>query len=414
MESLVGKIIVSEFVTISQLDRLFLEMSASEQANLAIYCVGLQESTNPEIREFGLARAANIQEKEIIHCFSALFELKKSHQQAVRDLVSDLFDRISSAGLVSQLGELIDLVRSPYSFVRGEAAKLLNKIDSISLIGEFDYLVKLEDDSDSDVRGTANVLILKIINAWPLEEKVKHYNFAVKIQKSHYEEFQLAGNLLALQIIETWEPERQRELLTYFIKLTQSDSFEISELAASLALKVLSGLSKMEHFRYLDYLTSFNYYGNKVLRRAFRHLALMTLNFLDEECLPKFALFLLQCLEGRDPKDRTIAWKLLLEINPNKLPVQDLIDCQASGLHRVRRASKKLVNKINEETLVKNLEIFLNAQKSTDRDVRYMGSRLATKISLKLLSTRKDVIESHARSKDPMVADLAECLLYLI
>lgn len=356
-------------------------------------------------------------EAQIITNLKPLVEGKASDSQVIRDLIGKILDRVSSENLSTHLPLLIQLIRSPFYFVESEAERLLGKIESAHLLKHFNFLQTLVDDGDKDVRKIVKTLILKIAVAWSLDEKINRYDFAVQLQsQTNCQKAQEVGNLLVLEVMTTWETERLKEHLPFLIKCTsiEHNDFVTSEIAAGLALKVFLASDSSTRIINVSYLASFNYYGNKVLRREFRHLALLTIEELDKEYLPSFALFFFQCLEAKSRKDRTMAWQYLLQIDPNVLPIQDLLNCQACGLGRVRRASKKLSSRISEEVLAQNLKLFLNAQSSEDRDIRNLASRLATSINVIRLRQERALIESYKNARGLYTRDLVDCLLYLI
>jgi hypothetical protein len=403
--------------TLLQLQILFAETLQANKAKLPLYCIKLQESLNPEFCEFGVQEAEKLTEAQIIINLVPLVEAKGSHCQAKRDLTGKILNRISSEELGTHLLKLIKLVRSPVYFVEMEAERLLAKIKPEHLFEHFEYLQTLLDDGDKDVRKMAKTLILKTAVAWPLEKKIKYYDFAVQLKnRTDCKKAQAVGNLLTLQVMTTWKTSELKPHLSFLMQCTNTETndFVVSEIAASLALQVFFVSDLPTRITNVGYLASFNYYGNKVLRREFRHLALLTIKELDEKDLPNFALFFFQCLEAKSHEDRTLAWQYLLQIDPNALPITDLINCQACGLFRVRRASKKLGLRISTEVLAQNLEVLLNAQNSEDPDVRGFACRLATSIPIVRLRQERTFLEKYKKARSPYVKDLAECLLFLI
>lgn len=369
------------------------------------------------IEQILTVESTTLTEAQIITNLMPLVEAKSSDSQVIRDRVGKILDRVSSAGLSTHLPLLIQLVRSPFYFVETEAERLLTKIEPVHLFKHFNFLQTLVDDGDKDIRKVVKTLILKIAVAWSIDEKIERYDFAVQLQnQTNCKKAQEVGNLLVLQVMTTWETEKLKPHLSFLMQCTsiETNEFATSEIAAGLALKVFLVSDSSTRIINVGYLASFNYYGNKVLRREFRHLALLTINELDKEYLPGFALFFFQCLEAKNRKDRTLAWQYLLQINPNVLPIKDLLDCQACGLGRVRRASKKLGFRISTEVLAQNLKLFLDAQSSEDPDIRNFACRLATLIPVLRLRSERALIESYKNARGPYTRDLVECLLFLI
>jgi len=405
------------FDTILQLQNYFAEMSAKEQA---IYCVILQESNNQDFCQFGLNMAKNVTEEQIIANFVPLIELKASCCQAVRDLTGNLLDRVPANKLAERFFDLIDTLHSPFYFIREESLLLLNKIKPESLVDQFEYLRKLEKleevEGNFDIIRMAKSLLLKIVKVWNIDQKVENYNYAVELQTSTDKEAKSVGSLLVLQVMETWETEKLKTFLLFFIGHTDTEKneFEVSEIASFLALKVLLASDMATRIINLNYITGFNYYCNKIIRGLFRSFALETMAFIDEEYLPNYALFLLQCLECKSKFDRKTAREFLKKINPDQLPVEDLLYFQASSLWRVRWACKKFAHKISEDILFDNLEIFIDLQKSVTPSIRHLASQLAASISVERLRLKKDLLQDCTKSRDVFVVDLAEALLYLI
>lgn len=388
------------------------DVTSTESSLLnVIEIVRLQESDQQEVRDLGIAEAKGITDLQIYDNFLPLVELKNSTSQEVRDLTGQLLDRLSSKQLAHKIMPLIGFVTDKCFFVSHEAKTLIDKIEPAHLSGLFDYFVKLSGDSDYDLKRMAENLIVKIIPALSLEEKAKQYNYLYSLVWSHKEAIRDTSIKATLEVMETWKDEDLKKHLPEFLVWTAFDSCEISELAASLAFRVLASASLSERLDNLEYMTSFNFCGNKVIRREFRHLALQTIGqAADKELYAKFSLFFLQNLEGKSKEDRTASWKFLLQIEPDQLPIQDLLYCQASGLHRMRHASKKLAYRVSEAVLAQNLETFLYSQNSVSENVRDLAVRLAVKISKDHLREQLPVIKKFSKSGQIYIQDLASCL----
>lgn len=397
------------------------DVTGTKSAPLSVVeIVRSQEYDNQEIRRLGIARVNEITDLQIFDNFLPLIELKSSTSQAVRDLTGELLDRLSSKQLVHKIVPLVGFVTDKCFFVSHEAKRLIDKIEPARLSGWFDYFVKLSKDPDFELKRMAEDLIAKIIPVLSLEEKIKQYDYLYSLVWSRKENLRNTSVKATMEVMETWKNRDLNKHLLEFTIWTAFDSCEISELAASLAFRVLGSAPLSERLANLEYMTGFNFCGNNIIRREFRHLALITMGqAADDDIVPKdlyskFSLFLLQCLEGKSKEDRTAAWKFLLQINPDKLPIQDLLYCQASSLYRMRHASKKLANRISEATLAKNLEIFMYSQNSVDDNVRDLAVQLAVKISKDHLREQLPVIEKFANSRQMYVQDLANCLSCIV
>lgn len=366
--------------------------------------------------------ARTITRKEIMANLEALLLLKVPNgreitdglvEQRIRDLVSEILDRLSEPKLVCCSDILIKALRSEYSLVREESQRLLNKIYPAYLSPLFDSILELENDDNWTVKRFAQDLVLKIARTWEIKEKKLHYNLILKWQEAKDEKTKKVGNLLALQIMESWSVEVLNLYMPFLVECTNLDKndFETSDLAATLAFKYLSVAPQSERLKNLKYLTSFSNCGNKELRRGFRTMALQTLDSVSPSTLDEYALFLFKCLEGKNKEDRDSAWEKLLKVSPDKLPVAELVYCQVCGLHRVRNAGKELVKKVSDDVLLENLEELLRMQDSDCYGVRYLAIKLATKIPAKKLAIKKDILVRCSESRVFGVCDLANSLL---
>lgn len=373
-------------------------MRNDEKALNVVEIVRLQESNDKDVRSCGIAKASEIPDFEIYENLLQLMELKRSENQEVRDLVSELLDKLSSSQLVGKVLFLIKFVSDKCFFVRYEAERLIYKIEPASLNCLFGYIIKLNEDS-FDLRRISENLIAKIIPTLPLKEKERQYDYLYSLTSSSKKSLRDASVKAVLEVMQSWSTEDLKNHLPEFITWSNFDSCEISELAASLAFRVLTAGSLNERISNLEYMTGFNFCGNKEIRRQFRHLALDTMDYIDKTLYPKFSSFLLQNLEGKSKEDRMASWEFLQKISLNELPIQDLLYCQASTLHRMRRDSKKLANLIPEPVLAQNLELFIKMQNSIDVNVRELAISLALKISKDHLLEQKQVIEKFAESK---------------
>lgn len=357
--------------------------------------------------------AKDLTENQILVNLVPLFALKRRPEQNIRDLSSEILDNISSEGLADCYQYLIDLIRAPYAFVRSEAERLINKISPELLFDKFDNLLNLRTDADFGVKRFAKASVLKIAAAWPIQEKKLQYSLILEWQQSGDEHTVKVANFLALQVMETWKVDDLKLFMPFLVECSdlEKNDFETSELAASLAFKFLSVSGLSAHLKNLDYMTQFNEYGNKELRRGFRHMALQTLNLVNPDEYSKYGLFLFKCLEGKNKEDRLSAWDKLLKVDPDKLPVCELVYCQVCGLYRVRHAGKELANKVSDDVLLINLEELLLMQDSDCYEVRCLAMKLAAKIPFKKRATKNDILRNYLDSRITGISDLARCLL---
>lgn len=397
---------------LSVLKDFFDTISQEDRPNIPVYCIRLQKLDNAEFQKFGIEIAKKLTEEEILISLVPILATKSSYSQKVRDLSGVLLNRISSENLSDKLSDLIQVVRAPYFLVRAEAKRLLEKIESKDLKRHFGDLQTLVCDSDKEVQKISITLILKIAGTWSVDEKIKHYDFFIKLKSQiNCRKAQEACDLLSLQVMTTWETEKLKPHLSFLMQCTGIETFEISEIAAGLALKVFLASDSATRIVHINYLASFNQHGSKILRRNFRHLALLTIKEMDKEYISSFVLFLLQCLEGKSRKDRKMAWQCLSQIDPNSLPIEELIYCQTCSLYRVRRASKKLAFRISKERLAENLKLFLDVQSSGVKHVRNLAYWLVASIPVVRLREEKNLIEHYRATRCPYTRDMIENLL---
>ena len=359
------------------------------------------------------AFAENSNEEQICSEIVSLIGLKCRPEQEVRDLASKMLDGISTARLAVHFRMLIELLHSPYSLLSYEVERLIDKINPELLEKEFDYLMELRNSSDHVVYRVVRNLLPRIAMTLSLKKKEVNYNLILEWQHSSEKKVVELANFMALQVMSPWSGLSLGPYLPFLKKCTDLDNndFGTSELAATLAFKYLSVAPMTALFLNLDYITSFNNFGNKELRRSFRHLALESLKYVDSSELYKYGLFLFKCSEGKDKNDHKIAWKLLSKIKPDDLPVCELVYCQACGLYRVRHAGKVLVKTVNEEKLAEHIEELLHMQNSDCYEVRYLAMKLLFKISKQQIAEKKEVLEKYLDFRSPMVSTVAETLL---
>lgn len=340
-------------------------------------------------------------ESQIVENFKEIISLKERSEQEIRDQASKILEKISQETLAANYDLVLNFVRSDYFFVREEAKRILAKISPELLFDYFDYLLELQKDPNYNIAMFANELLPKIALAWPIKEKKDNYALIVDWQKSKNEETVKIANLIALQIMQTWRFDELRQVLPFLIERSNLDEndYETAEIANHLAYKVLSISNINLQKRYLSYMTGFNIYVQKEMRRNFRHLALSVMKKLGNDVdLSKYSIFFLRCLEGKNKEDRTDSWKFLLQINPDDLPIRELLYRQASGLCRVRKASKKLAKKISTDKLLENFEELLIMQDANDWDVCRLAKKLTLKIPLEKIRDKQQLLEKYLKS----------------
>lgn len=400
---------ISKCSNVFQVDKLFSGFSIEENVNLPLFLVVLQESHDPQIREYGMIQSLKLTEEQIFNNLAPLLEMKSSRSQHARDLVGQLLNRLSQENLVKQFPVMISNLRSKYRFVSDEAERLINSIEIKLLFDQYNSLKHLQDDGDEDVRRVVNELLVKMMLVWPIEIKISRQKQIAKW--SNIEGFKQVCILVSLQVAQFWSDNKVVNNLCYFIKHTKSDDFAISELAAKLALKALLLSPASVKEEHIKYMTSFHYFGNTDLRRKFRELALNVLSDFTPKELANFFDFLIQCQEAKDSEVRSFAWNLLCKINSNDLVVENLVNWQISASKGPKRAARILASKIIVERLEEKLDYFIDCQKSSDPDIRDLTSKLALKISRKYLQERHDYLMFRLNGKFINQKYLLVCLI---
>lgn len=359
------------------------------------------------------AFAESATEEQICLDIELFLALKCRPEQEVRDLASKMLDSISPERLVIHFRMLVELLRSRYPLLRYEVENLIKKIRPELLEKEFDYLLRVSNDPDYLVSRIARNLAPRVAMTWSLKKKKINYELILRWQQSDESMVVELANLMALQVMSSWSDLALGPFLPFLKKCTSLDgnNFETSELAATLAFRYFLAGPKAALFLNLDYITSFNNFGNKELRRGFRHMALEALKYVDSSELHKYGLFLFKCLEGKDKKDRVMAWEMLNKIKPDNLPICELIYSQSSGLYRVRHVGKVLVKQVSETKLAEHLEELLQMQSSDCYEVQHLAMRLLFKIPKEKISDQKQKLEKYVGSRSPMVNTVAEYLL---
>ncbi len=358
--------------------------------------------------------AEEISEEEIINNLVTIIFLKRRLSDfEVRDIASQILSDLTSEKLANHFGELIELLRSPYALVRKDVEKLLEKIDPELIFDHFDYLKCLEnDDEDYAVQRFSLEVMSQIMLAWPLEEKKAHLDLIIEWQKTNNEKKVKIADYLFLQIMNSWEVEKIEPFMPFLLARAdfRKNNEETAELAVYLTFKFLTVANIALRLRYLDYMTSFGDYNVKEIRRGFRTQALITMKSISPKDYSRHVSFLLLCLEGKNKNDRRMAWENLTMINPDTLPLEQLINCQTSDRYRVRSAGKKLISRVSNKVLLENLDKILEWQDSNYL-VRNLTRKLLEKIPLINLKEKKAVLEKFSQAKSSNQRDLALLLL---
>jgi hypothetical protein len=408
------KLLIDGLTTVNQIQKKLSSLEEKDVVICLVDCLSVHID-DKEIFQFLCNTLKDLPTKTIATNLVVIFELKKTHNQLVRDLVTEIFDKLTSKDLAANFIVLVELVRSNYFFVREEAMLVLNKIKANDLFNYFDAIVALRNDGDLDLRHMHKKLVVKIAKQWPIETIKSYASYVAELQKDNNPELKELGDLLMLRIMESWgfDYDRFKMLLPFFQKLNESANVEINEKAAWFAWRILSESSETDRLININYLTKFNDYGDKIIRRMYRTLALDTMELLDDYQLTSFSNFLIDCLECSNKDDRNKAWIFLLKINPDSLPLDYLINKCDSDFWFVKFKYRFLLKRISDQALAGQLEILFTSLRSVSRKIRNRSWRLLNSIQPVYLRKHQYYLESQANMKNVYISEAAKALLRL-
>lgn len=340
-------------------------------------------------------------------------DLKKSKKQEARDLAGELSNSLSQSDLINNFDYLAEKVFSDYPLVKGEAIRLILKINPVFLGDKFEWAFNLRKVADFDTLRFCKKLLAGMIKEMSSEEAVNLNFFADVLRLENDKELQALGNQMFLKAVDSWEFDYQTfsKLLFFFKEESFSANSETEELAAWFAyqtLVVADDLTKLEN---IQFMTSFITHGSKQLRQGYRALALETAKMLNEDQLPYFSTFFIACLDASVEKDRKKAKEFLAKIDPDSLPLDQLINTQGSKLYRVRKTGKRLLKKVSSKKLAADLEILFTASRSICRRTREAAFRLSSRIPHQLVSDQKIYLKRQSESTNINVRLIAYLLL---
>lgn len=406
------KLLIDSLSTVNQVQKALASLDDKQKIIEIVESLS-NKIENEEIYQFLEMELWQLPEELIADNLVFIFELKKSHFQSARDLATNVLNDLSSRCLAQNFTNLIELVRSPYFFVRDEATRLLDKINAKHLFGYFDNIVALRNDPDVDLRHLYKKLVIKMAKDWPIEVVSSYASYVAELQKETDPDLREMGDLLMLRIMETWgfNYDRFKMLLPFFQKCNDYNNVEINEKAAWFSWRILSEAPITDRFINLNYLTKFNNFGDKIIRRMYRTLALDTMEILDEYQLASFSHFLIDCLESSNKDDCSKAWVFLLKIDPDKLPLDYLLYKCDSDFWFVKYKYRFLVKQMSDQFLADQLETLFSSLRSVSRKIRNRSWRLLNRIHPMYLGKKLDYLEEQAMVKNIYVREVAKALL---
>lgn len=405
---------INQFSTVTEVEDFLSGLPESEKIFFLVEFLQMKETAKEEIFKFSLAYLEGFNQTQVGRYLFLIMDLKKSLNQEVRDRAERILDKAPIKDLAEKFSVLLSLVNSDYNFLGQEATRLIEKINSRLLSGHFDYLhTILETGSVPAIMTVVKMVLAGIISSWSEKEKESHFFILDKIRITQSGNLKEEAESAMLCVLDKkWEDGQLIcDYWSFLIASVKSEDVMMSEMAAFTTWKVLENASLEIRKANLDHLVYCSHSLSSFLGNLFEPLTIKTLTELEVQASEQYVEFLFEVLMSKDKKNRTAAWRLLLQINPDNLPLDYLLNLRGSEIYRLRKSSKKLLQKISDDQLAKNLAKLINSQRSVSYRTRESGYYLAMRVKTAKKVNETDFLRENLRSQNRNVSNLAKKLL---